>query len=151
VLAAYQRVRETLCGLESSHAANAVVRAYLQGLRAAAAALVPENFLTRYSDARLAHLPRYLEALEIRARRGVDNLERDLLRARELQVFSERLDRFRGMLGPQDSSAKRAAVEEFGWMIEEFKVSLFAQELKTAVPVSPKRLERLAREIDRMA
>ena len=151
VLAAYQRVRETLCGLESSHAANAVVRAYLQGLRAAAAALVPENFLTRYPDARLAHLPRYLEALEIRARRGVDNLERDLLRARELQVFSERLDRFRGMLGPQDSSAKRAAVEEFGWMIEEFKVSLFAQELKTAVPVSPKRLDRLAREIDRMA
>jgi ATP-dependent helicase HrpA len=151
VLAAYQRVRETLCGLESSHAANAVVRAYLQGLRAAAAALVPENFLTRYPDARLAHLPRYLEALEIRARRGVDNLERDLLRARELQVFSERLDRFRGMLGPQDSSAKRAAVEEFGWMIEEFKVSLFAQELKTVVPVSPKRLDRLAREIDRMA
>jgi ATP-dependent helicase HrpA len=151
VLAAYQRVRETLCGLESSHAGNAVVRAYLQGLRAAAAALVPENFLTRYPDARLAHLPRYLEALEIRARRGVDNLERDLLRARELQVFSERLDRFRGMLGPQDSSAKRAAVEEFGWMIEEFKVSLFAQELKTAVPVSPKRLDRLAREIDRMA
>ena len=74
-----------------------------------------------------------------------------MLRARELQVFSERLDRFRGMLGPQDSSAKRAAVEEFGWMIEEFKVSLFAQELKTVVPVSPKRLDRLAREIDRMA
>jgi ATP-dependent helicase HrpA len=151
VLAAYQRVRETLWGLEAAHAANAVVGAYLQELRAEAGGLVPENFLMRYPDARLAHLPRYLEALEIRARRGVDNLERDLLRARELQVFSDRLDRLRRALGPQDSSARRAAVEEFGWMIEEYKVSLFAQELKTAVPVSPKRLERLAREIDRMA
>ena len=36
-----------------------------------------------------------------------------------------------------------AAVEEFRWMVEEYKVSLFAQELGTAVPVSPQRLDQL--------
>jgi ATP-dependent helicase HrpA len=151
VLAAYQRVRGIFFRLESTHGANAVVRSYLQGLRLELGKLVPENTLAVYPDARLAHLPRYLEAIEIRAQRGVDNLERDLLRARELQVFSDRLERLLRALGPQDSSAKRAAVENFRWMIEEYKVSVFAQELKTVVPVSPKRLNRLAWEIERMA
>jgi len=151
MLTAYQRVRGTFFRLEATHGANVVVRSFLQGLRLELGKLVPENFLALYPDARLANLPRYLEAIEIRVQRGVDNLERDLLRARELQTFSDRLDRFLQVLGPQDSSAKHAAVENFRWMIEEYKVSIFAQELKTVVPVSPKRLNRLAWEIDRMA
>ncbi|MBM4314856.1 MAG: DUF3418 domain-containing protein, partial [Deltaproteobacteria bacterium] len=48
------------------------------------------------------------------------------------------------------TEAKRQALEEFGWLIEEYKVSLFAQELKTAVPVSRKRLDALMGEIRRM-
>jgi ATP-dependent helicase HrpA len=45
---------------------------------------------------------------------------------------------------------KKDALEKFRWMIEEFKVSLFAQELKTAFPVSAVRLKKKMREIDRM-
>jgi ATP-dependent helicase HrpA len=41
-------------------------------------------------------------------------------------------------------------VDDFFWLLEEFKVSLFAQELGTAVPVSAKRLEKLAIEIETM-
>jgi ATP-dependent helicase HrpA len=48
------------------------------------------------------------------------------------------------------SQEKRQAVEAYGWMVEEFKVSLFAQELKTPFPVSAKRLEEKRKEIDRM-
>jgi ATP-dependent helicase HrpA len=48
------------------------------------------------------------------------------------------------------SLAKRTAVEEFFWLIEEYKVSVFAQELKTPVRVSPKRLEKMFHEIKRM-
>lgn len=150
VLAAYQQVRSILFSLESAHAANPVVRSYLDGLRGEGGRLVPENFVSLYPDARLAHLPRYLQALGIRAQRGVDNLERDLLRVREIQIFSDRLEDFLGALGPQDSTEKRDAVEAFHWMIEEYKVSVFAQELKTAIPVSPKRLNRKAREIERL-
>jgi len=39
-------------------------------------------------------------------------------------------------------------IDELYWMIEEYKVSLFAQELKTPYPVSPKRLQHLIREIE---
>ena len=45
---------------------------------------------------------------------------------------------------------KRKAIEEFFWLIEEYKVSLFAQELKTSIPVSPKRLDKKLKEIERM-
>ena len=53
-------------------------------------------------------------------------------------------------LSPHATGEKREAVEVFRWMIEEFKVSLFAQELKTRFPVSSKRLEKQRKEIDRM-
>ena len=52
---------------------------------------------------------------------------------------------------PSTSAEKRAALEELFWTIEEYKVSVFAQELRTAVPVSPKRLDEKIRAIERMA
>jgi ATP-dependent helicase HrpA len=51
----------------------------------------------------------------------------------------------------QSSAEKKAAVEEYFWLIEEFKVSVFAQELKTPVRVSKKRLENKLQAIERMA
>ncbi|MBU1399010.1 MAG: DUF3418 domain-containing protein, partial [Proteobacteria bacterium] len=48
------------------------------------------------------------------------------------------------------SDEKKKAVEEYFWLIEEYRVSLFAQELKTPVPVSAKRLEKKFKEIERM-
>ncbi len=53
-------------------------------------------------------------------------------------------------LPPYASGEKRQALEEFAWMIEEYKVSLFAQELKTAIPVSRKRIDARMGEIERM-
>ena len=50
------------------------------------------------------------------------------------------------LAAPPRSPEARQAMEESRWMIEEFKVSVFAQELGTACPISPKRLdEKLAR------
>jgi ATP-dependent helicase HrpA len=53
-------------------------------------------------------------------------------------------------LNPATSEEKRVAVESFRWMLEEFRVSLFAQELKTRFPVSRKKLEEVRKEIERM-
>jgi ATP-dependent helicase HrpA len=50
-------------------------------------------------------------------------------------------------LGPAKSPEARAAIQEFRWMLEEYKVSLFAQELGTAFPVSPKRLDQQLEKI----
>ena len=49
------------------------------------------------------------------------------------------------------SGEKRAAVDELRWMIEEFKLALFAPEIKTAFPISAVRLARKIAEIDALA
>ena len=65
--------------------------------------------------------------------------------------FAEELNQLLNELSPRASDEKRQAVEEYFWMIEEYKVSVFAQELKTAIPISAKRLEQKLGEIKRMA
>ena len=76
--------------------------------------------------------------------------EKDRVKAEQPQKYSERLKGLLKTLHPESSAEKRRALEELFWMIEEYKVSVFAQELKTALPVSPKRLEEKIREIERM-
>jgi ATP-dependent helicase HrpA len=65
---------------------------------------------------------------------------KDQERARQLAPYVEALRALQP--GPNATAEARAKTEEFRWMIEEFKVSLFAQELGTAFPISPKRLDQ---------
>ena len=48
------------------------------------------------------------------------------------------------------STEKRAAVEDLFWLIQEYRVSVYAQELRTAVPVSLKKLKKKIKDIERM-
>jgi ATP-dependent helicase HrpA len=103
-----------------------------------------------YDLHRLKHLPRYVQAVEIRARRAAVNFEKDQVKAVDLTPFTAGLDRLLQSLTTTSSPEKRMAIEDFFWLIEEYKVSLFAQELRTAVPVSEKRLRGRMMEIERM-
>jgi ATP-dependent helicase HrpA len=103
-------------------------------------ALLPARFLEVVSFERLPHLPRYLKALLIRIERAALNPPREQERVRQLAPFQEVVNRFKS-LPPKTTEGKRLA-GDFRWLVEEFKVSLFAQELGTAVPVSAKRLEQ---------
>ena len=64
--------------------------------------------------------------------------------------FEEKLADLVAGLDEQASAAKRQAVEALFWMIEEYKVSIYAQEIKTAFPVSPKRLKQQIERIEMM-
>jgi ATP-dependent helicase HrpA len=112
--------------------------------------LVPQHFIALYDRTRLAHIERYLRALALRARRALVDPEKDHAKAKGPQHYTDRLRSMLQTLGPQSTADKRQALEELAWMIEEYKVSIFAQELKTAGPMSPKRLEEKMREIERM-
>ena len=109
------------------------------------AALMPGNFLDALSFERLAQFPRYLKALNIRAERALLNPLKDQERARQLAPYQEALRSFQA--NPPDSEAARRGLVEFHWMVEEFKISLFAQELGTAFPVSPKRLDQYLEQL----
>jgi ATP-dependent helicase HrpA len=150
ILEAYDRTRSTLHTIEKANPSNGAVLALCGQIRKELEALVPRNFPELYSLDDLEHLPRYLKALEVRAARGAHDPEKDKAKASQLKEFAEALQAMRETMDPAASIEKRAAVEKFGWMVEEFKVSLFAQELKTRFPVSRKKLEEARREIERM-
>jgi ATP-dependent helicase HrpA len=148
VIQAYAAVRRELEALSGGKGPLAVIRSRLEE---ELSRLVPQNFISLYEAERMAHLERYLQAMAIRARRALVDPEKDRAKSESLQAFSGRLHLLLKALGPNASAEKRRSVEELFWMIEEYKVSIFAQELKTAVPVSAKRLEEKFGEIERMA
>jgi ATP-dependent helicase HrpA len=94
--------------------------------------LAPPDFPARTPHERLHHLPRYLKAILVRAERAALHPARDAEKARLLAPFIGR-----------ESTAPPATREAYRWLLEEYRVSIFAQELGTSVPVSPKRLEAL--------
>ena len=109
-------------------------------------ALVPPRFLETIPFDRLAHLPRYLKAMLVRAERAAVNLAKDQEKVKQILPYLDAIQKLNAKI-PAAEPARRAAVEEFRWLIEEFKVSVFAQELGTAQPVSTKRLNERLREL----
>ncbi|GAA0319390.1 ATP-dependent RNA helicase HrpA [Psychrobacter aestuarii] len=91
------------------------------------------DFVYRMDYSHWQQYPRYLEALEIRLDRLEHNLDADLDGVYALDVHMERL------AGRADSDA----ISAYRWLVEEYRIQLFAQPMKTRQPVSPKRLSKL--------
>ncbi|MBI5557159.1 MAG: ATP-dependent RNA helicase HrpA [Deltaproteobacteria bacterium] len=118
-----------------------------RNFRQEVARLLPPRFLREVDGAKLKRIPRYLKALRIRLERKMLNPAKDAEKETQLAVHQQRL---RQLLEMQNLTCEQLRlVLEFDAMIEEFKVSLFAQELKTVVPISAKRLEKLWQETKR--
>ncbi|WP_090450041.1 ATP-dependent RNA helicase HrpA [Dyella sp. OK004] len=111
-------------------------RASYDDLREQLDGLLTPGFLRELSTSRLAHFPRYLKAMRLRAERLRQDPAKD--QQRMLQV----LPYWREYLKHRAAGTEPEALAELRWLIEEWRVSLFAQELKTAEPVSAKRLAR---------
>ena len=104
-------------------------------------ALIYPGFLLATPAARLRHLPRYLRAIQRRLDKLSAAPDRDRLRRVEIQPL---VARFQALPAARQAEPGYA---EYRWLLEELRVSLFAQELGTAEKVSPKRLERLWRTL----
>ncbi len=100
--------------------------------------LVPKRFLLATAWAPLQHLPRYLKAVTLRLDKLRADPARDATRLAELRPLEQRyLRRVAELKG-----AQHARLDEYRWLLEELRVSLFAQELRTPQPVSAKRLDK---------
>ncbi|MCX7563396.1 ATP-dependent RNA helicase HrpA [Xanthomonadaceae bacterium XH05] len=115
----------------------------LDDLRSQLDGLVYPGFLRETPAAALAQMPRYLDAMLRRAERALRDPARDQARMLELAPFVAALNKVRGT--PTFADPRWQALR---WDLEELRVSLFAQELGTAVPVSVK---RLARQLETLA
>jgi ATP-dependent helicase HrpA len=107
--------------------------------------LIFPGFAESVPTAQLQHVPRYLEACRTRIQRAQANPPADLRKLGELQPLWQRYVAHTALAEPPRHD--RARLAQYRWLVEEFRVSLFAQELRTPVPVSAKRLDALWREV----
>ena len=106
--------------------------------------LVPKKFLTTTPYAQLQHFTRYLKAITLRLEKWRADPARDAARMAELRPQEHRYWR----LVADRKGAADARMQEYRWLLEELRVSFFAQELRTPQPVSLKRLEKLWLQIN---
>ncbi|MFH2058230.1 MAG: ATP-dependent RNA helicase HrpA [Pseudomonadota bacterium] len=112
--------------------------------------IVPPNFADLYEYDRIIHLHRYVAGIRIRAQKAVDNPLKEEQNAAQLLKYTRRLDDLLASLSQESSAEKSSEIESFFWMLEEYKISLFAQEIKTPVKVSAKKLDQLLIKLSTM-
>jgi len=100
--------------------------------------LVPKRFLLTTPYAQLQHFPRYLKAVQLRLDKQRADPARDAARYAELRPQEQRFWR----LVAERKGVQDARLQELRWLLEELRVSFFAQELRTPQPVSVKRLDK---------
>ena len=101
--------------------------------------LLPKNFLAVTPWSALQHFPRYLKAIQLRLDKLRADPARDAQRMAEARAQEQRFWR----LVAERKGQQDARLQELRWLLEELRVSFFAQELRTPQPVSVKRLEKV--------
>jgi ATP-dependent helicase HrpA len=110
-------------------------------LQAQLGRLVRPGFVADAGTAALGHYPRYLAAMRARRERLDDDPGRDrALQDRVDPLQQAWLHRVEALPSGEPPDA---VLEEVRWMLEELRVSLWAQQLGTAVPVSEARIRKL--------
>jgi ATP-dependent helicase HrpA len=135
ILAAHAELQKKLAQAAKTHPQTA------EDVKQQLSRLLRPGWLRDMPWARLQHFPRYLKAAALRLEKLRADPARDARLSAELQPLLAAWLR-----APRPLSAE---LEQFGWLLEELRVSLYAQELKTPVPVSAKRLAKLWQSIRR--
>ncbi|HQN18837.1 MAG TPA: DUF3418 domain-containing protein, partial [Syntrophobacteraceae bacterium] len=127
--------------LTSLSGTNQAVREQLNLIRRELEELVPADFLGHYRRDRIRRLPRYLKAIKMRAERAYAGPEKDRLKAQQVGPFSGRLKQLKQAALQRPTAEQISFLDDLRWMLEEFKLSLFAPEVKVRFRISAKRLE----------
>jgi len=107
--------------------------------------LMPKRFVSATPWAQLHHLPRYLKGITLRLDKLRADPARDAQRMAELRPAEQRYLRTLA----DRKGAVDARLTEYRWLLEELRVSFFAQELRTPQPVSVKRLDKAWEQLSR--
>ena len=155
----YRVARYAAAALKAAREVDRVVGAHtsltllgtLQEVREHAAALVPNGFIADTPPEYLAHLERYLRALAMRVEKASSSpsaASQDAALSFQVSQAQEVVDRARTKAASLPADPQREALlEEARWMVEELRVSLFAQTLGTSRKVSLQRITRLCAQI----
>ncbi|MNM28980.1 ATP-dependent RNA helicase HrpB [compost metagenome] len=138
VLTEFHGLPKRLQNIPAAVAAD--IQSQLQGL-------VHKRFLTENEYTQLAHFPRYLKAINVRLEKLRADPARDTKLMAEWQ--SAAAPYLRQAKDRQAGKNTDPKLVDFRWMLEELRVSLFAQELRTPMPVSAKRLQKVWESMQR--
>jgi ATP-dependent helicase HrpA len=136
ILAEYYTLPKKLQGIKAHAQAAADMQAQLQ-------ALMSKRFIADNEYQQLAHFPRYLKAMNVRLEKLRADPARDARLTAEWALAAAPWQR---ALKGRQADPK---MTEFRWLLEELRVSLFAQELRTPMPVSVKRLQKVWESMQR--
>ncbi|MFM0416257.1 ATP-dependent RNA helicase HrpA [Paraburkholderia aromaticivorans] len=138
ILSEYATVTKKLVQAKSFTAAHADLHNQLDGL-------IGKRFVVDTPYTQLAHFPRYLKGIALR----IDKLKADPARdARQFAEFQPLLQNYQRAVA-QRGGVLDPRLSEFRWLLEELRISLFAQELRTPMPVSVKRLHKVWESMQR--
>jgi ATP-dependent helicase HrpA len=100
--------------------------------------LMPKDFLLKHPWEQLAHFPRYIKAASARLDKARNDPARDRQNMQDIKALQMQWVRAVSQLRDQEDPS----LTQFAWQLQELRVSLFAQELRTPMPVSVKRLQK---------
>ncbi|MCQ9342466.1 ATP-dependent RNA helicase HrpA [Corynebacterium kozikiae] len=111
----------------------------IDDMRAQVAGWLPQHAITRLGVARLRHIPRFAQAIRLRLEDLQRLPDRDARYQQQIQVLQQRLAQ---KVQASKRGVNQSQVLDIQWMIEELRVSLFAQRLGTAQKVSERKIEK---------
>ncbi|MCP4722439.1 MAG: ATP-dependent RNA helicase HrpA [Desulfobacteraceae bacterium] len=112
--------------------------------------LVPYNFLDIYTYEKIQHLHRYIACISIRTQSAADNPVKEEKKIKQLEKYNRQLNTLLSSLSQKSTQEKSQQIEELFWLLEEYKISLFAPKIKTAVKISDKRLDKFINRLSTM-
>ena len=146
VLSEWQNAQKKWAGIKT-HAAQ------YKDIGEQIARLTQKGFIENTPYAQLVHYPRYFKAIALRCDKLKGGLERDSQLMRDMAPLVQNWQREFGAQISQSGANHEAALDqrllEFRWLLEELRIGLFAQELRTPMPVSIKRLYKVWESIAR--
>src|SRR3990167_388445 len=140
ILTEYQALQKKLQGLKNFPQPAREIEEQL-------ARLLPKDFIAATAWERLQQFPRYLRAVALRLAKLRADPARDARASAEFNPLWQLW--LREDLKQRKQGVADAQLAQFSWLLEELRVSLYAQELRTPVPVSVKRLQKMLQAMQR--
>jgi len=110
-------------------------------------AFVADEFLLTCPETRLSQIPRYIKGIVLRAEKGMASSASDAAKTELFARMENRWIKINSDPGNWPSPEKKQKLEDFRWLLEEYALSIYAQEIKRPVKVSDKRLDSLLNDI----
>ncbi|RYZ85895.1 MAG: DUF3418 domain-containing protein [Moraxellaceae bacterium] len=137
IFSLWQSIRRQMLVIDSDASSRELFSRNLDDIEDQLDGLQLADFVNQVDATVWQDYPRYLKALNVRLERLPNNLKKDTEAVAQIDPFMERLLNY-----VKTTAETSPAFREFRWLLEEWRISLFAQPMKTKFPVSEKRLEK---------